>query len=49
VPIAIALAASGLIGYAALDGWGPALKMFGPRALHTGERRTRCRSFRCSS
>jgi hypothetical protein len=29
VPIAIALAASGLLGYAALDGWGPALKMFG--------------------
>jgi len=29
VPIAIALAASGFIGYAALDGWGPALKMFG--------------------
>jgi len=29
VPIAISLAASGLIGYAALDGWGPALKMFG--------------------
>jgi C4-dicarboxylate transporter, DctM subunit len=29
VPIAIALATSGLLGYAALDGWGPALKMFG--------------------
>jgi C4-dicarboxylate transporter, DctM subunit len=29
VPIAIALAASGLAGYAALDGWGTALKMFG--------------------
>jgi tripartite ATP-independent transporter DctM subunit len=29
VPIAIALAASGFVGYAALDGWGPALKMFG--------------------
>jgi C4-dicarboxylate transporter, DctM subunit len=29
VPIAIALAASGLLGYAALDGWAPALKMFG--------------------
>jgi len=29
VPIAIALAASGLVGYAALDGWAPALKMFG--------------------
>jgi C4-dicarboxylate transporter DctM subunit len=29
VPIAIALAASGLVGYAALDGWGTALKMFG--------------------
>jgi C4-dicarboxylate transporter, DctM subunit len=29
VPIAIALAASGFIGYAALDGPGPALKMFG--------------------
>jgi C4-dicarboxylate transporter, DctM subunit len=29
VPIAIALAASGLAGYAAIDGWGPALKMFG--------------------
>jgi C4-dicarboxylate transporter DctM subunit len=29
VPIAIALAASGLVGYAVLDGWGPALKMFG--------------------
>ena len=29
MPIAIALAASGLVGYAALDGWGTALKMFG--------------------
>ncbi|MBM3539610.1 MAG: TRAP transporter large permease [Alphaproteobacteria bacterium] len=29
VPIAIALAASGLLGYAALDGWNTALKMFG--------------------
>jgi tripartite ATP-independent transporter DctM subunit len=29
VPIALALAASGLAGYAALDGWGTALKMFG--------------------
>jgi tripartite ATP-independent transporter DctM subunit len=29
VPIAIALAASGLAGYAALDGWAKALKMFG--------------------
>ncbi|HUQ75191.1 MAG TPA: TRAP transporter large permease [Burkholderiales bacterium] len=29
VPIAIALAASGLLGYAAIDGWGTALKMFG--------------------
>ena len=29
VPIAISLAASGLAGYAALDGWGLALKMFG--------------------
>jgi len=29
VPIALALAASGLVGYAALDGWGTALKMFG--------------------
>ncbi len=29
VPIAVALAAAGLIGYAALDGWSPALKMFG--------------------
>jgi tripartite ATP-independent transporter DctM subunit len=29
VPIAIALAASGFIGYGVLDGWGPALKMFG--------------------
>jgi C4-dicarboxylate transporter, DctM subunit len=29
VPIAVALAASGLVGYAALDGWSPALKMFG--------------------
>ena len=29
VPIAIALAASGLCGYAALDGWDKALKMFG--------------------
>ena len=29
VPIAIALAASGLLGYAALDGWPTALKMFG--------------------
>ena len=29
VPIAVALATSGLLGYAALDGWPPALKMFG--------------------
>jgi len=29
VPIAIALAASGFVGYAALDGWATALKMFG--------------------
>src|SRR5262245_3168671 len=29
VPIAVALATSGLLGYAALDGWRPALKMFG--------------------
>jgi tripartite ATP-independent transporter DctM subunit len=29
VPIALALAASGLCGYAALDGWTKALKMFG--------------------
>ena len=29
VPIAVALAASGLLGYAALDGWSKALKMFG--------------------
>jgi tripartite ATP-independent transporter DctM subunit len=29
VPIALALAATGLCGYAALDGWGTALKMFG--------------------
>ena len=29
VPIAISLAASGLAGYAALDGWGKALKMAG--------------------
>ena len=29
VPIALALAAAGLCGYAALDGWGTALKMFG--------------------
>ena len=29
VPIAVALAVTGLFGYAALDGWGPALKMFG--------------------
>ena len=29
VPIAVALALSGLCGYAALDGWGKALKMFG--------------------
>ena len=29
VPIAIALAASGLVGYAAIDGWARALKMFG--------------------
>lgn len=29
VPIGIALAATGLVGYAALDGWSPALKMFG--------------------
>jgi tripartite ATP-independent transporter DctM subunit len=29
VPIAIALATAGLLGYAALDGWSPALKMLG--------------------
>jgi tripartite ATP-independent transporter DctM subunit len=29
VPIAIALALTGLVGYAALDGWRPALRMFG--------------------
>jgi len=29
VPIAVALAASGLVGYATIDGWSPALKMFG--------------------
>src|SRR5688572_10223041 len=29
VPIALALAVSGLLGYAALDGWSPALKMLG--------------------
>jgi tripartite ATP-independent transporter DctM subunit len=29
VPIAIALAASGFVGYAAIDGWTTALKMFG--------------------
>ncbi|HET7671771.1 MAG TPA: C4-dicarboxylate ABC transporter permease, partial [Burkholderiales bacterium] len=29
VPIAIALAASGFLGYAAIDGWATALKMFG--------------------
>ncbi len=29
VPIAVALALSGLCGYAALDGWGRALRMFG--------------------
>ncbi len=29
VPIALALAAAGLVGYAAIDGWGPALKMAG--------------------
>jgi len=29
VPIAVALALSGLAGYAALDGWGRALRMFG--------------------
>ena len=29
VPIAIALATSGLLGYTALDGWNTALKMFG--------------------
>jgi C4-dicarboxylate transporter, DctM subunit len=29
VPIAVALAASGLLGYAAIDGWTPALRMFG--------------------
>ena len=29
VPIAVALAATGLLGYAALDGWAKALKMFG--------------------
>ena len=29
VPIGLALAASGLLGYAAIDGWATALKMFG--------------------
>jgi tripartite ATP-independent transporter DctM subunit len=29
VPIAVSLAGTGLLGYAALDGWSPALKMFG--------------------
>ncbi len=29
VPIAIALAGAGLLGYAAIDGWSPALTMFG--------------------
>jgi C4-dicarboxylate transporter, DctM subunit len=29
VPIAVALAASGLLGYAAIDGWPSALRMFG--------------------
>ena len=29
MPIAVALAASGLVGYAAIDGWTPALRMFG--------------------
>ena len=29
MPIAVALAGAGLLGYAALDGWSPALKMFG--------------------
>jgi C4-dicarboxylate transporter, DctM subunit len=29
VPIALALATSGFLGYAALDGWAPALKMMG--------------------
>src|SRR5262245_42087672 len=29
VPIAVALALSGLLGYAAIDGWSPALRMFG--------------------
>jgi tripartite ATP-independent transporter DctM subunit len=29
VPIALALAASGFLGYAAIDGWAPALKMVG--------------------
>ena len=28
VPIAVALAVSGLLGYAAIDGWNPALKIF---------------------
>src|SRR5438309_1544953 len=29
VPIAVALGLSGLLGYAAIDGWSPALRMFG--------------------
>src|SRR5262249_32269629 len=29
VPIAVALAVSGFVGYATLDGWSPALKMVG--------------------
>lgn len=38
VPIALALAASGLLGYAMLDGWPKALKMIGlvPYQLASG-------------
>ena len=38
VPIAVALAVSGLVGYAAIDGWPQALKMFGAVPYHAGHR-----------
>ncbi len=49
VPIAVSLALSGLVGYAAIDGWRAALKMAGLVPLLAGQAPIRCRSFRCSS
>ena len=35
VPIAVSLALSGLVGYAAIDGWHGALKMVGLSRIHS--------------